>query len=337
MTNSKKQPKLLDKARIAIRTRHYSRRTEKSYVNWIKRYIRFHGTRHPLSLNEANLHSYLEHLAIKQKVSASTQNQALNAIIFLYKHVLKKPLNTDINTVRAKQSDYLPVVFTQEEIPRIFQHLTGVNWLMASLIYGAGLCLSECLRLRVKDVDLEVQQVYVRDGKGEKDRVSVFPETLIDKMKKHLDSVKAIHDSDLKDGFGRVYLPFGISRKYSNANREFAWQYVFPSKKISPHKLDGELRRSHRSETSVQRSLKKAIKKAEVNESGSVHTLRHSFATHLLENGYDIRTVQKLLGHKDLRTTMIYTHMMKTGTLGVRSPMDCLYTAHHNAQKNETG
>jgi len=315
------KPKLLDQIRIAIRTRHYSNRTEKSYINWIKRYIKFHDTRHPSELNETHLQSYLEYLAVDKKVAASTQNQALNAILFLYK-VLGTPLNTELKIVRAKQSDYIPVVFTKEEINSVLGNLTDTHWLMASLIYGAGLRLSECLRLRVKDVDLATFQIFIRDGKGEKDRVSVFPESLIEKMKAHLSYVKNLHNEDLSNGFGKVYLPYSISRKYLNADKEFAWQYVFPSSKISQDKMNGSKRRFHQSDTTLQRALKKAINRSGIHKTGSVHTLRHSFATHLLENGYDIRTVQELLGHKDLRTTMIYTHVMKKGPLGVKSPLD---------------
>tara|TARA_B100000315_G_C14595141_1_gene598474 strand:+ start:155 stop:1123 length:969 start_codon:yes stop_codon:yes gene_type:complete len=321
MTTGKNKTKLLDQIRIAIRTRHYSNRTEKSYINWIKRYIKFHGTRHPSVLDETHLQSYLEYLAVDKKVAASTQNQALNAILFLYK-VLGTPLNTDLKIVRAKQSDYIPVVFTKEEVKSVLQNLSGTHWLMTSLIYGSGLRLSECLRLRVKDVELATFQVFVRDGKGEKDRVSVFPESLIEKMRFHLDTVKKIHDQDIANGFGRTYMPYGLSRKYPNADKEFAWQYVFPSKKISPDKDDGTKRRFHQSDTTLQRALKKAIRLSGIHKAGSVHTLRHSFATHLLENGYDIRTVQELLGHKDLRTTMVYTHVMNKGAMGVKSPLD---------------
>ena len=317
-----KQPKLLDQVRIAIRTRHYSNRTEKSYINWIKRYIKFHGTRHPSELHESHLQHYLEYLAVNRNVAASTQNQALNAVLFLYKHVLKAPLKTELKIVRAKQSDHIPVVFTKSEIKQIFLYLSGIHWLMSNLIYGAGLRLSECLRLRVKDVDLATFQVFIRDGKGEKDRVSVFPEILVEKMKIYLESVKRIHEQDLIKGLGRTYLPYELSRKYPNADKEFVWQYVFPSKKISPDKQDGILRRFHQSYTTLQRALKKSIKLSGIHKAGSVHTLRHSFATHLLENGNDIRTVQELLGHKDLRTTMIYTHVMNKGPLGVKSPLD---------------
>lgn len=318
------QPKLIDQVRAAIRVKHYSPRTEEAYWNWIKRFILFHNKRHPNDLSEAEISAFLSDLAVNKRVSASTQTQALSAILFLYSEVLHKPLDWIDNIARAKRPSRLPVVFTKQEVQSILRNLDGTKWLMASLLYGAGLRLTECLRLRVKDVDFGYGQLIVRDGKGNKDRVTVLPDSLKEPLRKHLEKVKDLHQHDLREGYGRATLPFALERKYPNAGREWGWQFVFPSAKRCWH---SELRsqvRHHLNEDVLQRSVKSAIFRAGISKPGSCHTFRHSFATHLLESGYDIRTVQELLGHKDLNTTMIYTHVMNKRGRGVKSPVDDL-------------
>lgn len=320
---TKKQ--LLDKVRYAIRVRHYSNRTEDTYVHWIVEFLNFHFDRCPLSMiHETDVSRFLTHLAISRKVSASTQNQALSSILFLYRHVLEKPLDWIQDVQRAKKPEHLPLVFTRHEMRAILEQLEGTKHLMASLLYGCGLRLMECGRLRVKDVDFDYCQLYVRDGKGQKDRVTMLPESLTVPLQKHLSRIKTLHQTDLKEGYGAVYLPFALERKYPNANRQWHWQYVFPSAKRSVDPRSGTFRRHHINEAVLQRAVKQAIRAAGINKPGSCHTLRHSFATHLLEDGYDIRTVQELLGHKDVSTTMVYTHVIKKGGKGVRSPIDKL-------------
>ena len=318
----KTKPKLLDQVRSAIRTKHYSIRTEEAYVTWIKRYILFHKKRHPLKMGEKEIGEFLTHLAVKENVSASTQNQALCAIVFLYKYVLKKELGDFTDLAWAKKPKRLPVVFTREEAKAVLQQLSGTNWLMAMLLYGAGLRLSECLQLRVKDIDFAYKQITVRDSKGGKDRVTMLPEKVIEPLTKHLEKVKKLHEKDLKAGFGMVYLPDALERKYKNANKEWGWQYVFPASQISTDPRSGIRKRHHLYETVLQKAVKEAIRKAGIAKHASCHTFRHSFATHVLENGYDIRTIQELLGHKSVETTMIYTHMMNKGAMGVKSPAD---------------
>ena len=259
-----------------------------------------------------------------KNVAASTQNQALSAILFLYREILKQPLDWLDGVERAKKPLKLPVVFTKEEVRAVLLQLEGLKWLMASLLYGSGLRLMECVRLRVKDVDFGYNQIVVRNGKGNKDRVTVLPVSLKEPLQEHLAKVRALHNKDLREGFGRVYLPFALEKKYANANREWGWQYVFPSSKRSVDPRSGIVRRHHIAETVLQRAVKAAIRAAGITKPGSCHTFRHSFATHLLEAGYDIRTVQELLGHKDVSTTMIYTHVMNKGGQGVRSPIDVL-------------
>ena len=319
------KPKLLDQVRNVIRYKHYSIRTEESYVHWIKRYIFFHKKRHPQEMGCEEVSQFLTYLAVELNVASSTQNQAFSAILFLYRYVLKKELGLLRNVTRAKKPAKLPVVFTQDEIKNIVVQLDGINWLMANLLYGAGLRLRECLQLRVKDVDFGYKQIVVRDGKGHKDRVTMLPVYIIDPLLKHLQKIKVMHSRDLNNGFGDVYLPFALERKYKNANREWGWQYVFPSNKRSVDPRSKKVRRHHISESVIHRALKKALRDAGITKSGSSHAMRHSFATHLLESGYDIRTVQELLGHKDVSTTMIYTHVMNRGGKGVLSPGDSLF------------
>jgi integron integrase len=315
-------PKLLDEVRNVMRTKHYSLRTEQTYINWIKQYIIFNQKRHPAELGAREVTNFLSHLAVNRQVAASTQNQALAAILFLYRHVLKLELPWLEDVQRAKKPSRVPLVFTHEEVKLVLAQLTHTNWLMASLLYGSGLRLMECLRLRIKDLDFDYQQILVRDGKGGKDRRTIMPSTLVGALKQHRDRVKALHDRDLRNGLGSVFLPYALDRKYPNASRDWRWQYLFPSANISRDPRSGELRRHHVGESVLQRAIKSAIRAAGIAKPGSCHTLRHSFATHLLEDGYDIRTVQELLGHKDLNTTMIYTHVLNRGGRGVHSPLD---------------
>lgn len=316
------KPKLIDQVRETIRRKHYSIRTEEAYVDWIKRFIFFHNKRHPAEMGEGEIEQFLNHLAVQKKVAASTQNQALSAIVFLYREVLDKEIGWMDNLERAKQPERLPVVLTETEVRHILAHLEGRNWLMASLLYGAGLRLMECLRLRVKDIDFEYCQITVRDGKGNKDRVTMLPESSAELLKHHLEKVQMVHEQDLAAGGGEVYLPHALGQKYKNASREWGWQYVFPAAKRSIDPRSGVERRHHADEKSLQRAMKRAVRAARISKLASCHTLRHSFATHLLRNGYDIRTVQDLLGHKDVSTTMIYTHVLNRGGRGVRSPLD---------------
>ena len=318
------QPKLIDRVREVIRLKHYSLRTEEAYWHWIKQFILFHNKRHPNEMAEAEITAFLSHLAVKKHVTASTQNQALSALLFLYKEVLKKPLEWMDKIERAKKPSRLPVVFTQEEVRSIMQGLQGTKWLMASLLYGAGLRITECLSLRVKDVDFGYGQIVVRDGKGFKDRITVLPASLKDPLQAHFEKVRGLHERDLLEGCGWTTLPFALGRKYPNAGREWGWQYVFPSSKRCCDAENKREVRHHVGEEVLQKAVKSAIHAARIPKPGSCHTFRHSFATHLLEGGYDIRTVQELLGHKDVSTTMIYTHVMNKGGRGVRSPMDAL-------------
>ncbi|MEK6325231.1 MAG: integron integrase [Acidobacteriota bacterium] len=315
-------PKLIDQVRSVIRIKHYSLRTEEAYWHWIKRFILFHKKRHPNEMGEAEVSAFLSHLAVDKRVAASTQNQALSALLFLYKQVLKTPLDWIEDVQRAKRPSRLPVVFTREEVQAILRNLDGTKWLMASLLYGAGLRLTECLRLRVKDIDFGYSQIVVRDGKGGKDRVTVLPNSVKEALKNHLQKVKTLHVRDLLDGCGRTTLPFALDRKYPNAASEWGWQYVFPSAKRCWDAQSKREVRHHLAEEVLQKAVKSSVFRAGISKPGSCHTFRHSFATHMLESGYDIRTVQELLGHKDLNTTMIYTHVMNKGGRGVRSPVD---------------
>ena len=315
-------PRLLEQVRHVIRLKHYSLRTEDAYLHWIKEYILFHRKRHPSELGAQDVGAFLTHLAVTKQVAASTQNQAASAILFLYREVLALPIDWVDGVQRAKRPSRLPVVFTREEVRAVLAHLDGTKWLMASLLYGAGLRLMECVRLRVKDVDFAYGQIIVRDGKGSKDRVTLLPVALREPLEQHLSRVKTLHEQDLQEGYGRVYLPFALARKYRQADQEWSWQYVFPAAKRSTDPRSGREQRHHAREAVLQQAVKVAIRAAKINKSGSCHTFRHSFATHLIEDGYDIRTVQELLGHKDVRTTMIYTHVLNRGGKGVRSPID---------------
>jgi integron integrase len=318
------KPKLLDQMREALRSRHYSRRTEATYCTWVKRYIFFHNVRHPAEMAEPEINAFLTHLAVKERISASTQTQALSALLFLYRHVLGREIGDLGEVIRARKPKRVPVVMTREEVKSVLCHLTGDKWLMASLMYGAGLRLMECLRLRVQDIDFSRNEITIRDGKGAKDRITMLPESLKQALGRHLVQVRAIHGKDLKDGCGRVQMPDALDRKYPNAPREWRWQWVFPQENRWKNLKTGEKGRHHTDESLVQKAVKDAVAKAGLTKRATCHTFRHSFATHLLEGGYDIRTVQELLGHNDVKTTMIYTHVLNRGPAGVRSPVDVL-------------
>lgn len=314
--------KLLDQVRDTLRLKHYSYRTEESYVHWIRRYILFHNKRHPSEMGGAEIEAFLTHLAVQENVAASTQNQALSALLFLYRHVLEKPLALPVDAVRAKPSRYLPTVLTPGETMAIIEQMSGTYRLVVQLLYGSGLRLTEALQLRIKDIDFAQRQIVVRDAKGKESRVTMLPARLIDPLQQHLQRVRRLHQRDLDAGYGSVYLPFALERKYPNADRAWIWQFVFPAFGLSKDPRSGAIRRHHLHETGLQRAIKQATRSACVEKRVSCHTFRHSFATHLLQNGYDIRTVQELLGHKDVKTTMIYTHVLNRGGRGVRSPLD---------------
>ncbi|MBN2256083.1 MAG: integron integrase [Deltaproteobacteria bacterium] len=318
------KPKLLDQLREAIRSRHYSRRTETSYCNWVKRYIYFHDVRHPAEMAEPEVNAFLTHLAVKEKVSASTQNQALSALLFLYRHVIGREIGDLGEVIRARRPLRIPVVLTKDEIRKILAQIKGDKWLMACIMYGSGLRLMECLRLRIQDVDLQSSTLTVRDGKGSKDRVTMLPSSIKKPLLEHIKKIKKIHENDVENGYGEVFMPYALARKYPNASREWRWQWVFPQEKLWRNEITGERGRHHVHESIIQRTVKDAVAKVGLTKRATCHTFRHSFATHLLEDGYDIRTVQELLGHKDIKTTMIYTHVLNKGPAGVRSPADML-------------
>ena len=316
------KPRLLDEVRHRLRTLHYSYRTEQQYLGWIRRFILFSGRRHPATLGAAEIEAYLSHLATDRKVSASTQNQALSAILFLYQKVLKLELPWLDGITRARRSRYLPTVLTQAEVRAVLAKLDGRAWLIVSVLYGGGLRISEALRLRVKDLNFEYRQVVVRDGKGGKDRVTILPDRLVAPLQEHLVRVRTLHDLAIAKGYGGVDLPDALARKYPNAQFEWGWQYVFPADQPSRDPRTGAWRRHHLYDDTVQRHVKTAARAAGIDRPVSCHTFRHSFATHLLERGYDIRTVQELLGHADVKTTQIYTHVMRKGANAVQSPLD---------------
>ncbi len=316
------KPKLLDQLRTFMRTRRYSLRTEQAYLDWIRRFILFHGKRHPRDMAEQEIVDFLTHLATKRNVSASTQNQALSALLFFYQQFLERKLGRLDGALRVSRPARVPVVLTRPEVRALLAHVRPSYRLMAELLYGSGLRLLECLRLRVKDIDFGYSRIVVRSGKGEKDRVTMLPGRLRRALKEHLAHAKAVHERDLQTGFGSVHLPDALQRKYPNAHRAWMWQYVFPAAKRSIDPVSGRVQRHHVSEKVLQDAVKQAVLLAGITKPASCHTLRHSFATHLLEDGYDIRTVQELLGHKDVNTTMIYTHVLNKPGLGVRSPLD---------------
>jgi len=312
----------MDEVRKAIRLRHYSYRTENTYVQWIWRFVVFHGKRNPKLLGGEEVEKFLSHLAQERSVSAATQNQALAALLFLYKRVLNVDLPWINNVVRATRPQRLPNVLVQQEVQSVLANLQGVYWLIGVLLYGSGLRLTEALRLRIKDLELENLRILVRDGKGGKDRVTILPESLVPHLRSHLSKVRELHRQAIEHGFGGVELPHAVERKYPRAHLEWGWQYVFPATRASVDPRTQERRRHHVFEDSVQRHVRNAARAAGIERPVSPHTFRHSFATHLLENGYDIRTVQELMGHKDVSTTQIYTHVMTKGTSSVKSPFD---------------
>ncbi|MBC8382641.1 MAG: integron integrase [Candidatus Cloacimonetes bacterium] len=314
--------KLLEQVSEIIKMKHYSIRTEKSYTYWMKKYYFFHNKKNPKDMGEKEITEFLSFLANVENVSASTQNQALNALIFLYKEVLHRDNIQVNNFIRAKTPKRIPVVLSKEEVEKVLSNLKGVYWLIGSLLYGSGLRLMEVLRLRVKDIDFAYRQILIRDAKGAKDRRTMLPEKLVKHLKRQIQKRKILHQEDLEEDQGYVYLPNAIANKYTKAERQFNWQYVFPAnRRVIYTKTQNEYRH-HLHESAVQRAIKQAVRKTGITKEAGCHTLRHSFATHLLQNGYDIRTVQELLGHKDIRTTMIYTHVLNKGGLSVRSPLD---------------
>lgn len=316
--------RLLDQLRQAIQTRHYSYKTEKAYVHWIKRFILFHNKRHPTEMGEAEIGWFLSSLATDFRVSASTQNQALNALLFLYREVLHREIGYVNGVVRARKSRRLPVVLTRAEVRSILQQLEGLELIMAMLLYGAGLRLMECLRLRVKDIDFARNELQVRSGKGDKDRVTMLPAAVKEPLHRHLESIRTQYESDLRGGPARVPLPDALARKYPNATKDWGWYWVFPASKLYLDPRSGTEWRYHLYESVLQKAIKEAVQRAGIPKPATCHTFRHSFATHLLEDGYDIRTVQEVLGHRDVSTTMIYTHVLNRGGRGVASPADRL-------------
>ncbi len=321
---SPSSPRLLERVRAAIQARHYSRRTEKAYVAWIRRFIVLNGMRHPQEMGAAEVARFLSHLAINGKVSASTQTQALGALVFLYRHLLGQEIAELPEVVRAKRPSRLPLVLSPGEVAAILRHLHGTPRLMASLMYGSGLRLLECARLRTKDLDFARVEITVRDGKGRKDRVTMLPAGLVEPLKAHLEQIRRQHQLDLSEGAGSVRLVDALHRKYPRAPWEWGWQWVFPATRLYRDPQSGHWQRHHLHESVLQRAFKDAVRAAGVVKPATCHSLRHSFATHLLESGYDIRTIQELLGHSDVATTMIYTHVLNRGGRGVRSPFDAI-------------
>ena len=321
-TTPKPEKKLLEQVGDAIRAKHYSLRTEKTYIDWIRRYIIFHKKRHPREMGAPEVQEFIIHLATEGSVSASTQNQALSAITFLYRHVLNLELQFPADTIRPEKSKHLPVVLTAQEARAVINNMNGLPQLMTKLLYGSGLRIMECLRLRVKDIDFGNHQIVVREGKGEKDRFTLLPDSVVNDLQAHLLIVKAIHEKDLREGFGEASLPYALERKYKSASKEWLWQYVFPASARSVDPASKREKRHHLDPSVLQKAIRKAAQLAKIDKPVSPHTFRHSFATHLLQNGYDIRTVQELLGHNDVKTTMIYTHVLQRGGLAVKSPLD---------------
>lgn len=321
-----KEKRLLAEVRDVMRLKHYSIHTERSYSDWIKRFVQYHRMtgREDLEEGEKKIEQFLTHLAVDGQVAASTQNQAMNALVFLYKRVLKQPLDKEINAVRAAKKLHIPVVMTRDEVRRIIQLMEGTPQLIVKLLYGSGLRVIEAVRLRVKDVDYQMKQIVVRSGKGAKDRITTFSAKIISLLENHLKKVKIMHSQDLAQGYGAVYLPHALARKYPAADKEWGWQYVFPSRRLSVDPRNGKTCRHHMDPSVVNKAIKSAVRKLGMRKHITAHTFRHSFATHLLERGTDIRTIQALLGHKDVSTTMIYTHVLQQGGHGVLSPLDDL-------------
>lgn len=314
---------LLNRATATLRRKHYSLRTEKSYLRWIQQYLNYNHHRDPEEMGSKELETFLNHLALDRKVAASTQNQALSAILFLYRQVLQNTqIDLTVNSLRAKKPKRLPTVLSKLEVNKLLACIRGTNKLKAQLLYGGGLRLMECLRLRVKDIDFHQRQIIVRDGKGFKDRITMLPDQTHKALEYHLIDVHLQHALDLDRGYGKVHLPYALSIKYPNAESEWSWQWVFPSHRLSKDPRTGVIRRHHTNPSTTQKAIRNAARMAKIPKHVTPHTLRHSFATHILENGYDIRTVQELLGHKDVKTTMIYTHVLNRGGLAVRSPLD---------------
>ncbi len=317
----KGKPKLLDQVRITLRTNHYSPKTEESYIGWIKKFIFFNNKIHPEKLGKEEIQNFINHLAVDKYVSSSTQNQALQAILYLYKNILKKEIGWINEIKHVKRIKHLPVVFSKSETAVIIKNLEGVPKLIVSLLYGTGMRLNECLGLRIKDIDFGMNQIIVRDGKGEKDRITVLPQKLIPELELHIEKVKKLHQADLKQGAGRTILPYALKNKYPNADKEPGWQFVFPSRSFYYNSKTKTKYRNHIHESVIQKEVKRAITKCGIDKPGSPHTFRHSFATHVLDSGHDIRTLQEILGHKSVKTTMIYTHVLKT-VMGIKSPLD---------------
>jgi len=314
--------KLLDQVREAICIKHYSYRTEQAYVDWIRRFILFNHKRHPLEMGEAEVYAFINYLATERKVAASTQNQALSGILFLYRNVLQKDLSLPSDIIRAHKSSTLPVVLTHAEALAVIARMVGTPQLMAKILYGSGLRLMECMRLRTKDIDFGNHEIIIRDGKGEKDRVTILPGSIVSELQSHLKTVRTIHDQDLREGFGETSLPYALASKYPSAPKEWIWQYAFPASIRSLDPESRRVKRHHLDPTVLQKAVRQAAQSAGIPKPVSPHTFRHSFATHLLQNGYDIRTVPELLGHKDVKTIMIYTHVLQRGGLAVKSPLD---------------
>ncbi|HID30377.1 MAG TPA: integron integrase [Desulfobacterales bacterium] len=317
--------RLMEQVREVLRYYHYAYRTEQTYSEWILRYIKFHGAKkQPREMGKSEIEAFLSHLACDSKVSASTQRQALNAIVFLYRDVLEQPIKGEIAPIRSKRHRNVPVVMTQGEVQGVMAEMNGIHLLMAKLLYGGGLRLMECVRLRVQDLDFERGLIYVRAAKGGKNRSTLFPRAVHEEMRRHLEKLKRLHEEDLVRGFGEVYMPEGLARKYRGAAKEFRWQYVFPSKRLSADPRTGVTRRHHVLESGLQKAVKRAVDRAGITKRAGCHTFRHCFATHLLENGVNIRVVQELMGHADVKTTEIYTHVMQKDLNAVESPLDHL-------------
>ena len=313
--------------RGAIRVKHYSYRTEQTYVQWVKRFIVFSGKRHPSEMGEAEVAAFLTDLAVEGRVSLGTQNQALNALVFVYKYVLRRPLGDVVGAVRAKQRQRLPVVLTPSEVSALLGHLEAVYWLIGCLLYGSGLRLRESVGLRVKDLDFDHRALLVRDGKGGKDRVVTMPEELIIPLGRHLEGRRTVHERGLARGHGAVWLPHALARKYPSASTQWVWQYVFAASRLGPDRKTGAIRRHHVHASAIQKSIKHAVRQAGIEKLATCHTLRHSFATHLLERGMDLRTIQEQLGHSNIKSTHIYTHVIERGGLGVQSPLGAALAA----------